>query len=33
MHQSDKMRRGFLSGKQWLFEQHLNDIYQYVVVE
>ena len=33
MHQSDKMRRGFLSGKQWLFEQHLNDVYQYVVVE
>jgi aspartate kinase len=33
MHQSDKMRRGLLSGKQWLFEQHLNDIYQYVVVE
>lgn len=33
MYQSDKMRRGFLSGKQWLFEQHLNDVYQYVVVE
>jgi len=33
MHQSDKMRSGLLSGKQTLFEQHLGNVYQYVVVD
>ena len=33
MHQSEKMRKGLLSGKQILFEQHINDVFQYVLVE
>jgi aspartate kinase len=33
MHQSNKMRSGLLAGKQILFEQHLGDVYQYVVVD
>ncbi|MFM8318580.1 MAG: hypothetical protein ACKOAV_09425, partial [Bacteroidota bacterium] len=33
MHQSDKMRSGLLAGKQILFEQHLGNVYQYVVVD
>jgi aspartate kinase len=33
MHQSEKMRSGLLSGKQILFEQHLGNVCQYVVVD
>ena len=33
MHQSEKMRSGLLAGKQILFEQHLGNVYQYVVVD